>query len=391
MANIMKKIFILIFVALFIIPLTKVNAATNVKVVFFSTPGCSECALTRNYLESLKEVYPQIEIIEYSVSENKNKELLSQLGNKYGLKENQINVTPAVFIGEKAFVREETFHNLDKVIENLNPEENTFLEKALQENTENSQLVEMFKKFGVLTVVSAGLIDGYNPCAITVLIFFISLLTLKGKSKKEMLLVGVSFILGIGVSYLLLGIGLFQIIAKWKYFDFISRWVYLVTALITFILVVLTFSDYFKAKKGNTKNMTLQLSYAEKKSIHTLLRKRITALESLSAFLIAFPVSIVEFSCTGQTYLPTIVYIFSMENLEAKALVYLILYNFMFIVPLVVITVFAYKGATSERITTWFRKNIATIKLFTGIIFLLLFTYLLVKTLSLFGLINPII
>lgn len=391
MVNIMKKIFILISVVLFILPLAKVNGASNIKVVFFSTPGCSECALTRNYLESLKEVYPQIEIIEYSVSENKNKELLSQLGKKYGLKDNQINVTPAVFIGKKAFVREETFHNLDKVIENFNPEENAFLEQALQENTENSQLVEMFKKFGILTVIGAGLIDGYNPCAITVLIFFISLLTLKGKSKKEMLLVGISFIIGIGVSYLLLGIGLFQIISKWKYFDFISRWVYLGTALITFILVVLTFSDYFKAKNGNTKDMTLQLSYAEKKSIHTLLRKHIATLEFLSAFLIAFPVSIVEFSCTGQTYLPTIVYIFSMENLKAKALVYLILYNFMFVIPLIVITVFAYKGATSERITVWFRKNIATIKLFTGIIFLLLFTYLFIKTLSLFGLINPII
>jgi len=385
----MKRVLLLLFIALCLfLPFARVHGEEKVQIAFFSTPGCSECALTRNYLESLKEVYPQMEITEYSVSELKNKELLAQLGKKYDLPENKTNVTPTVFIGKKAFVREETFYGLDKIIEGFDTNENAFLEEALSENNGSSHLLELFKRFGVFTIIGAGLIDGYNPCAITVLIFFISLLTLRGKSKKEMLLVGASFTLGIGISYLLLGVGLFQIISRWKYFDFISRWVYLATAMITLILVILTFSDYYKAKKGNTKDMTLQLSQTEKKTIHSLLRNPKVTAEFIFSFLVAFPVSIVEFSCTGQTYLPTIVYIFSMDSLKAKAFMYLLLYNIMFVLPLVIIIIFAYKGATSERITKWFTKNLSKIKLYTGIIFVLLFTYLLLKTLSLFGIIG---
>jgi len=54
--------------------------------------------------------------------------------------------------------------------------------------SESSNLVLLFKKFGVLTVIGAGLIDGYNPCAITVLIFFISLLALRKKTEEKFFL-----------------------------------------------------------------------------------------------------------------------------------------------------------------------------------------------------------
>jgi len=385
------KIFLVVtIVFLSVFSFSKVFAdSQKIEVVFFSTPGCSECALTSAYLETLKEIYPNLEVTEYSMSDPKNKELLSALGKIYNLDESKINVTPAVFIGKNAFVREEAYKKVESAIKNFNYDDNTYLENALmQAKSESSTLVQLFNRFGVLTVIGAGLIDGYNPCAITVLIFFISLLALRGKSKKEMLFVGALFTIGIAVSYLLLGVGLFQIISKWKFFDYISKYVYLITSLITLLLVVLTFSDYLKARKGNTKDMALQLSTQEKKTIHALLRSPRVSTEGIFAFLVAFPVSIVEFSCTGQTYLPTIVYIYGLNYLKVKAFLYLVLYNVMFVLPLIVITFVAYKGSTSEKITKWFTKNLANIKLATGIVFLVLFAYLFIKTLSLFNLIS---
>jgi len=375
---------------LLLTPFIGVNANnSSITILFFSTPGCSECALTRSYLETMKEIYPNIEVREYSVAEAKNKELLTNLGKIYNLPENKLNVTPAVFIGKSAFVREEAYKNMETAIKNFNYEDNAFLEDALlKAQSESSNLVLLFKKFGVLTVIGAGLIDGYNPCAITVLIFFISLLALRKKDRREILLVGILFTIGIGLSYLLLGVGLFELISRWKYFDYISKYVYLLTSLITLTLVVLTFSDYFKAKRGDTKGMALQLSTAEKKTIHALLRNPRVLTEFIFAFLIAFPVSIVEFSCTGQTYLPTIVYIFGMENLRAQAFLYLLLYNVMFVLPLIIITYIAYRGTNSLRISKWFTQNLSTIKLATGIVFLILFGYLGLKTLSLFNLIT---
>jgi len=334
----------------------------------------------------LKEIYPQIEVTEFSIGESKNKELLAHFGKTYSLPDNKINVTPAIFIGKKAFIREDAYSNAVKnTIINYDYNETKFLKDALNAVGQTNHLVELFKKFGVLTVIGAGLIDGYNPCAITVLIFFISLLVLRSKSKKDILFVGGAFTIGIGISYLLLGVGLFSIISKWRYFDEIAKWVYLVTAVITLVLAIFTLMDYVKAKLGKTKDMTLQLSTAEKKTIHSLLRNPKVQGLSIFSFLVAFPVSIVEFSCTGQTYLPTIVYIFSMPGLKARALTYLILYNVMFVLPLIVIVYFAYKGTTSDKITHWFTNNIAKIKFVTGIIFIAIFAYLLFKTLLLFG------
>jgi len=181
----MKKI-ALLFVILFLVLSLFVPFAraedSRITILFFSTPGCSECALTRSYLETMKEIYPNIEVREYSVAERNNKELLTNLGKIYNLPENKLNVTPAVFLGKSAFVREEAYKNVETAIKNFNYEDNAFLEDALlKAQSESSNLVLLFKKFGVLTVIGAGLIDGYNPCAITVLIFFISLLALRKK------------------------------------------------------------------------------------------------------------------------------------------------------------------------------------------------------------------
>ncbi|MGC9100466.1 MAG: hypothetical protein ACP5HC_04295 [Caldisericum sp.] len=181
----MKKfIFVCLVVTvlmLFFTPFVRAEKS-KITILFFSTPGCSECALTRSYLETLKEIYPNIEVSEFSVSEPKNKELLANLGKIYNLPQNKLNVTPAVFIGKSAFVREDAYKNLENAIKNLNYEDNAFLEETLlKAKGENSQLVQLFQKFGILTVIGAGLIDGYNPCAITVLIFFISLLALRKK------------------------------------------------------------------------------------------------------------------------------------------------------------------------------------------------------------------
>ncbi len=361
-------------------------AGEKVPIIYFSTPGCEECEITRNYLDALKEMYPEIQIKEFSLEDDKNKELLVHFDEAYSVPENKRNVAPSVFIGKKFYTREEITKNLEKAVKDYNPKETVFLEKVLQTNNNgNESLVLLFKKFGVLTVLGAGLIDGYNPCAFTVLIFFISFLLLRGKTKSSILSVGLSFIIGFGLSYFLLGIGLFKVVSKWRYFNDIAKWVYLGTAVLTFIFAILTIGDYVKVKNGHAESMVLQLSHTEKKTIHTFLRKPKVQGTAIFSFLVAFPVSIVSFSCTGQTYLPTIVYIYSLPSLKAKATFYLILYNVMFILPLIAIVYLTYRGTTSKKIKDWFIEHLATIKLWTGVVFIALFAYLLNRALLLFG------
>jgi cytochrome c biogenesis protein CcdA/glutaredoxin len=361
----------------------------RIPIIYFSTPGCEECEIARNYLEALKEIYPEIEVREFSLSDDKNKELLAHFNKEYNVPENKRNIAPTAFIGEKFLTREEITKKLEGIVKSYNAEKTEFIEKVLETNSGGSNyIIELFQKFGVLTILGAGFIDGYNPCAFAVLIFFISFLLLRGKTKKNILSVGLSFIFGFGLSYFLLGIGLFKIVSEWRYFNEIAKWVYLATAIITLVLAIITIGDYIKAKKGHLKDMALQLSRTEKRTIHSLLRNPKVQGIAIFSFLVAFPVSIVSFSCTGQTYLPTIVYIYSIPAFKAKATLYLILYNLMFILPLVVVVYIVYMGTTSEKITEWFTNRIAAIKLWTGIVFIVLFLYLINRTLLLFNIIR---
>ena len=78
--------------------------------------------------------------------------------------------------------------------------------------------------------------------------------------------------------------------------------------------------------------------------------------------MLGFLVSIFEFACTGQVYLPLLAYLTRVRQ-QTTALLLLGLYNLCFIVPLLVVFGASYLGVGSQRITTLFQKRMGAIKL----------------------------
>ena len=103
------------------------------------------------------------------------------------------------------------------------------------------------------------------------------------------------------------------------------------------------------------------------------------------AFVIGFLVSLFEFLCTGQVYLPTIVYILSVPSLSSQALFYLILYNALFVTPIVLIFVFAYFGTTAHQFQQILVREAALIKILTAILFIVLASYMGIISLQMYG------
>jgi len=97
----------------------------------------------------------------------------------------------------------------------------------------------------------------------------------------------------------------------------------------------------------------------------------------LSALITGFLVSLLEAVCTGQTYLPTITFVLKTTHLRLQALVYLLLYNLMFVVPLFIIFLFALWGVTSEQFSKFLRKHLLLIKLLMAALFFGLGIYLI--------------
>ncbi len=360
-------------------------------MAYFEKAGCQECARTEYDLQVVQEQYPQVVVERFPIEESDNKLLNAWLSEKYQVPEASRLSTPMVFVGETVLIGSEA--NLDSLLAAVESHAaagagRTWEDFDPEEGKEN--ILGMFGQFGVLGVLGAGLIDGLNPCAFATLVFFISYLTFTGRRGRDILLVGASFALGVFLTYLLVGVGLLNAIQALPFFTALGRWVYLLTALLCMALAALTFRDYARARKGKTGEMTLKLPLALRKRINQVIREGSQARAFVAvAFVTGFVISLIELACTGQVYLPTIIYVLSVPELAAQAFFYLLLYCIMFIVPLIVVFVLAYRGTTSEQLAQFVGRHTASIKLVTGLLFTALAMWMVWTLAPLFGVEEP--
>jgi cytochrome c biogenesis protein CcdA len=225
-------------------------------------------------------------------------------------------------------------------------------------------------RLAVLPVMAAGLVDGINPCAFTTLIFLLASLALAGKGRREVLAIGALFSLGVFLTYLAVGLGLFAALRAASGVALVSsilRWA-LFAALVVF--AALSVYDYFLIRAGKASEMLLQLPNALKGRIHASIRTRArSAALAGSSLVLGFLVSIFEFACTGQVYLPTLAYLARMQK-RTDALGLLLVYNLCFIAPLLVVFAASYFGVSSKRITVLFQKRMGAVKLALAAAFL---------------------
>ncbi|MDD5195644.1 MAG: hypothetical protein PHQ96_08250, partial [Candidatus Omnitrophica bacterium] len=155
---------------------------------------------------------------------------------------------------------------------------------------------------------------------------------------------------------------------------------YYLTAVFCFVLAGLSIYDWLKYKKTKeTSGLLLQLPENIKKRIHGVIggglrEKKGRGLIDLgfSSFLIGCLVSLLEAACTSQVYVPTIVFILQNYPLKIKALSYLLLYNLMFVMPLVVIFLLSLLGVSSKKFNSLLRNNLGAIKIIMAAIFFVL-------------------
>ncbi len=153
----------------------------------------------------------------------------------------------------------------------------------------------------------------------------------------------------------------------------LGRWVYGLTAVLCLGLAVFSFLDYRKARRGQPQDMTLRIPLVLRRRINSIIRQGARARAFVPvAFVTGFAVSVVELACTGQVYLPTIVFVLGIPEMRARAFLYLLLYNLVFVSPLVVVFGLAFLGTTSEQLGRFIRRHTATVKLITAGLFLVL-------------------
>jgi len=212
----------------------------------------------------------------------------------------------------------------------------------------------------ILTVVTTAAIDSINPCAIGVLVLMISVVLAAKRSTARLLALGATYIGAIFVIYLLAGLGLVYFIQEIPLA--VTEYLSITVAGALIVAGIIEIKDYFWYGKW----VSLMIPPVFSKKLHNYASH--TTFVGV-AFLGAF-VSAVELPCTGAPYL-AIITILS-QYFDATAFALLVLYNLIFVAPLIIILLLVAGGKEVTKIGDWKQKNRPAMRLATGILMVIL-------------------
>ena len=347
----LKKLFVIFFIipiAFAIVPSAYAEESNN--IYFFYGEGCPHCAQIEEFFESenLYNIYP---IDKREIYFNRDNAILfNDLLDKLGVS-NEARGVPTVIIGDKILVGDKP------IIDNFKISADSFLqnsnekEKAKLDNKNDTQKSNLT----LAAVVVGSLVDAINPCEFAVLIILMTTILATGNAKKA-LLSGLTFSASMFISYFLMGLGLYKALSLGA----ISGWFFQIIGWVAVAIGIFNLKDYLWYGKGFLMEVPLTWRPRLKNLIHSVASPR-------GAFAIGFLVSLFLLPCTSGPYI-VILGMLAKNTFDIQAVLYLLLYNLIFISPMILISLAVYKGFNPAKAEEIRLKRLKTLHLITGII-----------------------
>lgn len=203
-------------------------------------------------------------------------------------------------------------------------------------------------------VLVSSLIDSINPCAFSVLLLTIAFLFSIGKMRSGILKIGGAYILGIFAIYVLIGLGILQTLHIFNTPHFMAK----VGALLLVALGAINLANEFFPSFP----IKLRIPRAAHQKMAELMEKASLP----TAFVLGGFVGLCEFPCTGGPYLMVLGLLHDQAT-YLTGLGYLLLYNLVFVLPLVVILAIASERTLLEKVESWKREENRKMRLAGGI------------------------
>jgi len=214
-----------------------------------------------------------------------------------------------------------------------------------------------------LVAVSA-LIDSINPCAFSVLIVSIIFLLGLRKTRERILSYGIAYILGVFAVYLLIGLGILQVLHIFNVPHFMSKLAALLLIIFGGINILEVLFPGFPIR------------FSIPQSAHTKMNTLLEKVTLPGMFALGALVGLCEFPCTGGPYLMILGLLHDTKT-YLRGAGYLVLYNIIFILPLVFILALAANKLLIEKIKNFQKTNVRSMKLIAGFLMLLLAFFIL--------------
>lgn len=304
----------------------------------------------------MQDKYPELQVEALEIWYNQtNQQKFAEMSRQHGLQNAGI---PLIVIGDTVLAGDAT------IIARL--EETILLEKEriASCNTTTpapSVPVTSCEPATTLTpqmVVVPALIDSLNPCALSVLIFLLISIA-AAANRRRILLIGGSYIAAIFLFHLLMGIGIFSFVTL----SGLSKVFSLLGATVAVILGLITLTDVVRNRE------TFFLSVSE--SGKGLMAQYIRLASIPAAFVLGVLAGLLGFSCTGGIYI-SILALMSRSLTFSDGLPYLLLYNIIFVLPLVLVTLLAAYGMSPEKADSWRTEHKRALRFVIGIVLIAL-------------------
>lgn len=351
---IIKKFIKLSLLSLFMFIATAnvAHAQENSKIYLFYGQGCPHCSIVEEYFET-QDLYAKYPIEKKEIYSNRDNAILfSTLLTNLGVPENKRGV-PLVIIGDKVMVGDRP------IIDSFIIEADIFLLADTKQQDEPKQEDPVVLDLTLTAVIGAAIVDAINPCAFAVLIILMSTILVAGNGKKA-LMSGLAFASSIFISYFLMGLGLYKALELGG----LTVVFFKIVGWMAIVLGLLNLKDWLWYGKGVL--MEVPMSWRPK------LKKLLSSVTNpVGAFGIGFIISLFLLPCTSGPYI-VILGMLANAVSQTKAIIYLVIYNLIFVLPMVLISIAVYKGFDPVKAEEIRQKRLKTLHLIAGVIMLIM-------------------
>lgn len=327
------------------------NTALPVGVEYFYEEGCLKC----------QQALPVIEEITNAYGRNlTSHEIISSYGLARGY---GISVVPAVVVDGQTVITYNDYQGnttllkdrLTQAIVNASKGENNASDISNNDGEDTKEL-------SLYLVFIAGLLAGFNPCILAVMAFLATLILSSSGSKKDILKMILGFCSGIFITYMIVGL---SILGTVHILPSLKGIITTTMVIVIFILGIWHIYDAYHLKKYSRS------TFHTPRSMVKLLEKTARSNVLLLSFVSGGIFSLVKAPCVGAIYFSILDMLIGRTDL-ARGAFYMGIYNIGVIFPIIVLGILLGYGLKPQTITELKEKKRVEIRLFTGIVLILL-------------------
>ena len=371
----MKKIyFIIILFLMFLFPINVFAISDNyvdkihdivdkkveegkINIYLFRGEGCPHCADEEKWLETIKKEYgEQVNIYDFEVWNNKsNSKKLDKVKKEFDSKRNGVPFTvigDSYYVGFSDSIKTNIENKIKEYLEISNQESNSNEDKKEEMSLPILGNVDVKKVSIPLVAIILGFIDGFNPCAMWILLFLINML-FRMENKKRAWILGFTFLFVSGLVYFLSMLGINFVISIVA-----IEWIKKALAVFIFVAGILNLKKYIKTRKEDAgctvvdKNKRKKLSNKMKKITNS--KSFIFAI--LGIIVLAASVNLIELACS--LGFPMIFSeILAINNINgASRIIYLLIYILFYMIDDIVVFSISMFTLNATGITNKYNK-----------------------------------